>query len=48
MASQEPLDGYLKSCIKVQVANYVAVILERARVVELDRGRPARVRLLAR
>jgi hypothetical protein len=42
------LDGYLKSWIKVQVANYVAVLLERARVVELDRGRPARVRLLAR
>jgi hypothetical protein len=42
------LDGYLKSWIKVQVANYVAVVLERARVVELDRDRPARVRLLGR
>jgi hypothetical protein len=40
------LDAYLKHWIKVQVANYVAVVLERARVVELDRGRPARVRLL--
>jgi hypothetical protein len=41
---QNVLDGYLKRCIKRQVANYV-VMLERAGVVELDRQRPARVRL---
>lgn len=40
------LDGYLKGWVKVQVANYVAVVLEQARVVELDRDQPARVRLL--
>jgi hypothetical protein len=42
------LDSYLKKWIKVQVANYVAVVLEQAHVVELDRDRPARVRLLGR
>jgi hypothetical protein len=42
---QDTLDGYLKGFIKRQTANYVAVVLERAGVVELDRGRPARVRL---
>jgi len=39
------LDGYLKGWMKRQTANYVAVVLERAGVVELDRERPARVRL---
>jgi hypothetical protein len=39
------LDGYLKTCLKRQAANYVAVVLERAGVLELDRGTPARVRL---
>jgi hypothetical protein len=42
------LDGYLKSWIKRQTANYVAVVLERAGVLELDRERPARVRLTGR
>jgi hypothetical protein len=42
---QDALDGYLKGCIKRQTANYVAVVLGRAGVVELDRQRPARVRL---
>jgi hypothetical protein len=42
---REALDGYLKGFIKRQTADYVAVVLERAGVVELDRGRPARVRL---
>jgi hypothetical protein len=42
------LDGYLKGCIKRQTANYVAVVLERAGVLELDRERPARVRLTDR
>ena len=39
------LDGYLKNCLKRQTADYVAVVLERAGVVELDRGTPAHVRL---
>jgi hypothetical protein len=39
------LDGYLKGCLKRQTANYVAVVLQRAHLVELDRGPPARVRL---
>ena len=39
------LDAYLKSCLKRQTADYVAVILERAGLVDLDRDRPARVRL---
>jgi len=34
------LDGYLKRCVKRQTANYVAVVLERAGVLELDRERP--------
>jgi hypothetical protein len=40
------LDGYFKRSIKRQLANYVAVVLERAGVVELDRERPAHVRLI--
>lgn len=39
------LDGYLKGCLKRQTANYVAVVLERANLVDLDRTPPARVRL---
>lgn len=46
--SDRGLDGYLKSWIPRQTANYVAVVLERAGVVELDRERPARVRLAGR
>jgi len=42
------LDGYLKRWIKRQTANYVAVVLERAGVLELDRERPAHVRLTDR
>jgi hypothetical protein len=42
------LDGYLKQWVKRQTANYVAVVLERAGIVELDRERPARVRLARR
>jgi hypothetical protein len=41
---QDALDGYLKGFIKRQTADYVAVVLERVGVVELDRARPARVR----
>lgn len=40
------LDGYLKSHIKRQAADYVAVVLERARLVEVNRDRPATLRLL--
>lgn len=41
------LDGYLKGCMtyKRQTANYVAVLLERAGLVDVDRNRPASVRL---
>ncbi|MDX8036918.1 hypothetical protein SK803_42550 [Lentzea sp. BCCO 10_0856] len=39
------LDGYLKRHVKRQTANYVAVVLERAGLVELDSEPPARVRL---
>lgn len=48
MDSDYGLDGYLKGWIKRQTANYVAVVLERAGVLELDRERPARVRLTNR
>jgi hypothetical protein len=43
--SRYGLDGYLKGWIKRQTANYVAVVLERASVLELNRERPAHVRL---
>jgi hypothetical protein len=39
------LDGYLKRHIRRQTADYVAVVLEYAGVVVLNRERPARVRL---
>ncbi len=42
------LDEYLKGCMKRQTADYVAVVLERAGIVELDRDLPARVRLSKR
>jgi len=42
---QDALDGYLKRYIKRQTADYIAVVLERAGLIELDRGRPARVSL---
>ena len=44
-ADPSTLDGYLKNCIKRATAGWVAVVLERSGVVEIDRGRPARVRL---
>ncbi|MCP4304792.1 MAG: hypothetical protein GY788_07960 [bacterium] len=45
--SGEPgtLDGYLKGCLKRTTAGWVAVLLEHAGVVEIDRSRPARVHL---
>lgn len=44
-ADPTTLDGYLKRHVKRATAGWVAVMLERAGVVELDRRRPARVRL---
>lgn len=40
------LDAFLKTITKRATAGWVAVVLERAGIVELDRQRPARVRLL--
>lgn len=40
------LDAYLKYYLKRVTAGWVAVVLEKARVVEIDRTRPAKVRLL--
>jgi hypothetical protein len=39
------LDGYLKGCTKRTTAGWVAVVLERAALIDIDRQRPARVRL---
>ena len=39
------LDAYLKRFIKRVTAGWVAALLERAGVVQIDRGRPSRVRL---
>lgn len=41
------LDAYLKRCIARATAGWIAVVLEAAEVLELDRGRPAQVRLAA-
>jgi hypothetical protein len=41
------LDWYLKQHVVRQTANYVAVLLARSQVLELDSTRPARVRLAA-
>lgn len=46
-ADPTTLDGYLKTCIKRATAGWVAVVLERSGVIEIDRGRPARVRISA-
>lgn len=40
------LDAYLKGYLKRATAGWVAVVLEHAGVVEIDRRPPARVRLL--
>jgi len=44
-AYPETLDGYLKGCVKRATAGWVAVVLERAGIVDVDRSRPVRVRL---
>jgi hypothetical protein len=41
----DTLDWYLKQYVTRQTANYVAVLLSRAEVLELRAERPARVRL---
>ena len=38
------LDGYLKRCLKRATAGWVAVVLEEAAVLEIDRSRPTRVK----
>jgi len=45
-ADDRTLDGYLKSHIKRATAGWVASLLERAKVVQIDRDRPSKVRLL--
>jgi hypothetical protein len=39
------LDGHLKQYVSRETANWVAVLLERAGVLELDRSRPVKARL---
>lgn len=39
------LDAHLKRYIKRATAGWVAVVLESAEVLEIDRSRPARVRV---
>ena len=39
------LDEYLKGFLKRAIAGWVAVVLERAGVLTIDRSRPGRVRL---
>jgi len=41
------LDEYLKSFLKRATAGWVAVVLERAGVLTIDRSQPARVKLSA-
>lgn len=38
-------DGYMKKHIRRATANYIAVVLEKANIVEIDRRRPLRIRL---
>ena len=46
-AVQGSFDEYMKSFLNRATGPWVAVLLERAQVVELDRDRPARMRLTA-
>ena len=41
------LDEYLKRFLKRATAGWVAVVLEKAALLEIDRSRPARVKLHA-
>lgn len=45
-ADDRTLDGYLKRHIKRATAGWVAVLLEKAGVLRIDRERPARVQLI--
>lgn len=47
-ADASTLDGYLKGFVNRATAGWVAVVLERSGVVEIDRGRPARLRVAQR
>ena len=38
-------DEYMKKCVRRATANYIAVVLEKAGIVEIDRKRPLRIRL---
>ena len=38
-------DEYMKKYIKRATANYIAVVLKKADIVEIDRRRPLRIRL---
>lgn len=40
------LDGYLKAYVNRATAGWVAAVLEAAEVLEIDRRRPARVRVV--
>ena len=44
-SQQGSLDEYLKRFLKRATAGWVAVVLEKAAVLEIDRSRPARVKL---
>jgi hypothetical protein len=44
-ADDRTLDGYLKRHIKRATAGWVAALLERAKVVQIDREQPSKVRL---
>jgi len=44
-ADPKTLDGYLKTHTKRATAGWVAAVMEAAELVEIDRGRPARVRV---
>lgn len=43
--SPHSLDGHLKAFTPTATAGWIAVVLERAGVISIDRQRPARVRL---
>jgi hypothetical protein len=47
MGNPGTLDGYLKDYMKRDTAGWVAALLESAGVVELERGRPGRMRVRA-
>ena len=45
-SSNRTFDDFLKNrCQGVSTASYVATILEKADIVEIERGRPAKIRL---